>query len=358
MLTTNLSIIGGLALLGLIIQGKPSDELSADDSHTRSLIRLIFYDEWQKKMTIVGFVQVLGLSCVGGAIYFGSGFDVGERVFREKIAFVFWMCAFWSIGTIYSSIVTYYSDSWTTHNGSMLYKKVSKGKRGSEMIDAENLNTSNRTYEVVSLGAPRPVFRNRSFVTLERLRGRNSMEIEKESLRVSILSYHIARWLVGLVLSSPFSFLFAMVTDALTQMAPTPSAVFLSGFILLLTQQSFDALGRLLAEISGRESVGRAVCFGTIVSQALVIAGGFYRTVHPALSAVSYILQRIDLFRLSRHGYLTFHSFSSPNRLVQSAIRFPPYRSSTFRARIHFGVLRSERVSSILFRLSNIFSTL
>ncbi len=309
-------------------------------------------------MTIVGFVQVLGLSCVGGAIYFGSGFDVGERVFREKIAFVFWMCAFWSIGTIYSSIVTYYSDSWTTHNGSMLYKKVSKGKRGSEMIDAENLNTSNRTYEVVSLGAPRPVFRNRSFVTLERLRGRNSMEIEKESLRVSILSYHIARWLVGLVLSSPFSFLFAMVTDALTQMALTPSAVFLSGFILLLTQQSFDALGRLLAEISGRESVGRAVCFGTIVSQALVIAGGFYRTVHPALSAVSYILQRIDLFRLSRHGYLTFYSFSSPNRLVQSAIRFPPYRSSTFRARIHFGVLRSERVSSILFRLSNIFSTL
>eukprot|EP00594_Rhizosolenia_setigera_P010470 CAMPEP_0178974112 /NCGR_PEP_ID=MMETSP0789-20121207/22226_1 /TAXON_ID=3005 /ORGANISM="Rhizosolenia setigera, Strain CCMP 1694" /LENGTH=644 /DNA_ID=CAMNT_0020662311 /DNA_START=32 /DNA_END=1963 /DNA_ORIENTATION=+ len=285
--TTSFSIICGLVLLTLTIRVDPCNEVHENDSPITNLFRLVFYDEWQKKMTIVGFVQVLGLSCVSGTIYFRSGFDVGERIFREKIAFIFWMCAFWSIGAIYSSIVTYFSDSWTTHNGTMLYKKTQgkENKNGEKNIDAQDLRSSYRTLEVISVGAPRPMFRSESFVTLERLRGRNSVQIQEETLSFSISSYHIARCFIGLILSSPSAFLFAMVTDSLTQMAPSASAVVFSGIILLLTQQSFDALGHLLAEISGRKAVGRAVCFGTIVSQALVIAGGFYRTVHPALSA-------------------------------------------------------------------------
>lgn len=303
------SINGGSVLLYFIVKRKPSDELSEDDSKTRSLIRLIYYDEWSKRMTIVAFVQVLGLSCVSGAIYFESGLEVGERVFREKIAFVFWMCAFWSIGTIYSSIVTYYSDSWSMHDGAMLYQNVSRRKKGSkpkpdETIDPDNLDLSSSTLQVLALRWPEPESAGESSLTFERTRGRNSEEIQHDNLRVSILSYHLARWAIGFPLSSPFAFLFAMVTDAFTQMAPNVRAVFLTALILLLTQQSFDALGRLLAEISGRNSVGRAVCLGTIVSQALVIAGGFYRTVHPVLSAVSH--------RFRRHQIGSFRTCTTP----------------------------------------------
>ena len=107
-----------------------------------------------------------------------------------------------------------------------------------------------------------------------------------DRLRVSIHSYHITRWFIGTALSSPFPLFFALVVDSLTQLAPSIAAVFLTGLVLLLTQQAFDSMGRLLAECGGRKSIGRAVCLGTIVSQTLVIAGGFYRTVHPAISAV------------------------------------------------------------------------
>jgi hypothetical protein len=101
--------------------------------------------------------------------------------------------------------------------------------------------------------------------------------------------YHLFRFVVGVCLSAPYAMMFAAITDTLTHLSPTISSVLMTGFVLLLTQQSFDALGRFLAEISGQDSIPRAVCFGTIVSQLLVISGGFYRTVPRFLSFISAI---------------------------------------------------------------------
>ena len=155
---------------------------------------------------------------------------------------------------------------------------------GADIVDKPlPRKASTRTLEVVSLGAPAPLSRSSSVHFDEQEKG----NLQEERLRVSILSYHITRWFMGTVLSSPFPIFFALVSDSLTQLAPNIPAVFLTSFILLLTQQAFDSLGRLLAEVAGRKSIARAVCLGTIVSQMLVIAGGFYRTVNPVISAVS-----------------------------------------------------------------------
>jgi len=154
---------------------------------------------------------------------------------------------------------------------------------------------SSRTLQSMSLGAI-PAFRNHSCANFNNLTGdqqRSDMKcvqdeepVQEDSFSVSIFSYHIARWVIGSILSLPFAILFATVIDSFTQMAADTLTVFLVALILSLTQQVFDALGRMLAEVSGRKSIGRAVCFGTIVSQMLVITGGFYRTVHPVISAV------------------------------------------------------------------------
>ena len=110
---------------------------------------------------------------------------------------------------------------------------------------------------------------------------------ELAAVDANVTVYHLLRFAVGVLIAFPWPMLFAFIVDALTQMAPTVAAIFAIGCVLLLTQQAFESIGRFLAELAGPEFLPMAVCFGTIVSQTLVIGGGFYRTVPPVVSAAS-----------------------------------------------------------------------
>jgi len=54
--------------------------------------------------------------------------DLTEIAFGEKLALVFWQCAFWAVSTVYGSVVSYHSASWAPLLGFMVY--VPKELRG------------------------------------------------------------------------------------------------------------------------------------------------------------------------------------------------------------------------------------
>ena len=143
-------------------------------------------------------------------------------------------------------------------------------------------------------------------------------ELEDEELAAvdaNVIVYHLLRFAVGVLIAFPWPMLFAFIADALTQMAPTVAAIFAIGCVLLLTQQAFESIGRFLAELAGPEFLPMAVCFGTIVSQTLVIGGGFYRTVPPVVSAASPIR-----YSFAAISMLTFSAddsfFCTPERAI------------------------------------------
>lgn len=181
---------------------------------------------------------------------------------------------------------------------------------GSFKLSRRNFLKKQQSMLTISEG---DVFTSNSFRRSKLIKREIDVDPNTENFKVSIVAYHGMRWCVDLLLASPFPFLYAAVADCLTHMAPSLGAVFATGFILLLTQQSFDALGRLMAVIAGQESLNRAVCFGTIVSQFLVVSGGFYRTVNPVVSAFCPI--RYAFSGISKICFKAAHSFwCTPDR--------------------------------------------
>lgn len=248
---------------------KPNDEPFTSYEQVRLLSALVMCYEWKKYMKYIMIVQVVGLATVGGLIYLDAGYDTSERAFREKIAFVFWQCAFWSVSTVYGSIVTYHFEDLKAMNGAMVW-----------IEPISETNSGNRSAVAVSMG-----------------------------------TYHLTRFAVSLLLASPWPFLFALVTESFSQMMPTVWATLGSGFILLLTQQAFDGMGCFLAEVAGPTNTPLAVCLGTIVSQLLVIAGGFYRTVPTFISAIGPI--RYSFAAISKMTFSSTDSFwCTPDRAM------------------------------------------
>ena len=90
---------------------------------------------------------------------------------------------------------------------------------------------------------------------------------------IGLGTFHIVRTSTSFMLATPWPILFALISDSLSQMAPSVTATLASGFVLLLTQQAFDSMGCFLAEVTGPKRLPRAVCLGTIVTQFLVISG-------------------------------------------------------------------------------------
>ena len=175
---------------------------------------IILRYEWKKYMKPVMILQVVGLAAVGGLIYFDAGYDTAERAFREKIALVFWSCAFWSVSKIYGSIVTYHLPDWQTMDGRMVWI---------EALSEPSWHPPAST----------PLPRRRSLVMC------------------SVGTYHLTRFIVSLLLASPWPVLFSLVTESFAQMAPSIGATLGTGFILLMTQQAFDAMVCMLAEVAG-----------------------------------------------------------------------------------------------------------
>eukprot|EP00617_Octactis_speculum_P019911 CAMPEP_0185761668 /NCGR_PEP_ID=MMETSP1174-20130828/20613_1 /TAXON_ID=35687 /ORGANISM="Dictyocha speculum, Strain CCMP1381" /LENGTH=1048 /DNA_ID=CAMNT_0028443011 /DNA_START=249 /DNA_END=3395 /DNA_ORIENTATION=- len=214
----------------------------------KAVVKLIVVDEWEKRIKMNNLVLSSALALVGGLIYMDAGLLNSAVEFREKIALVFWMSAFWSVSSIYGAIVDYHSAEWAFLDHNMIYHKAV------EEDDRVILDTSQDDDVVQSC---------------------------------SLISYHLLRFSIGAAFSAPFPMLFAFIIDTLTSITDDAGKVMLIGFILILTQQVFESLGRLLAEAAGMSNLSLAVGFASIFSQSLVIAGGFYRTVPKWLEFVS-----------------------------------------------------------------------
>ena len=97
--------------------------------------------------------------------------------------------------------------------------------------------------------------------------------------------YHYARFLVSILLSSVWPILFRLIIDSFTGISSSFGSSILCGVILVLNTQVFESMGRVIAELSGPSGVAVGVAFASILSQILVIAGGFYKTVKSPLFA-------------------------------------------------------------------------
>ena len=383
-------------------------------------------------MTPVMSFQIIGLAIVGGVIYFDAKFDTSERGFTEKIAFIFWNAAFWSVSTIYGSIVTYHKDTWRPEGSEMVYMPPPSDDVDGSSIDDEPLEDalparhdnivdftsaarqlSTQSYHVddpnhtrwkmagkavnPNLPAQGQAVKSQettspitwplaaeaeddiserkggsqhntvAFLSAESntdyagrdsaasvsadIPGRTSravssmafpggceMDIDGEpcpELRCNVVQYHIVRFCVGCLVSFPWPLIFAFITDALSQMAPSVGNVFCIGCVLFLTQQAFEGMGRFLAELAGPTSMAIAVSFGTIASQMLVIGGGFYRTVPAAISAASPI--RYSMSAITMLSFDAEDSFwCTPNRALASQPQLVNQNGATSGFETHF----------------------
>ena len=111
-----------------------------------------------------------------------------------------------------------------------------------------------------------------------------------EGLACAMWEYHIARLVISLLLGSIWPVFYALIIDSLTGICPTFGRTILCGVILALDAQVFESMGRALAELAGASRMAVGVAFASILSQTLVIAGGFYKTVTtPVLAWISYV---------------------------------------------------------------------
>jgi len=101
----------------------------------------------------------------------------------------------------------------------------------------------------------------------------------QEGAACKIWQYHLARFLISILLSSVWPILFRLIIDSFTGISTSFGRTILCGVILALNAQVFESMGRMIAELAGPAGAAVGVAFASILSQTLVIAGGFYKTV-------------------------------------------------------------------------------
>ena len=107
----------------MLLKWKPSDIKGHTDQTGIHLVwRVIFAEEFPKRLSFLNMASALGLSTVAGLIYLDAGFnDLSERKYGEKISLVFWQVAFWSVSTVYGAAVSYHSPRWFVFGGKMVH---------------------------------------------------------------------------------------------------------------------------------------------------------------------------------------------------------------------------------------------
>ena len=318
-----------LVLTAVLLKWKPSDIKGHTDQTGIHLVwRVIFAEEFPKRLSFLNMASALGLSTVAGLIYLDAGFnDLSERKYGEKISLVFWQVAFWSVSTVYGAAVSYHSPRWFVFGGKMVHAfaelQLDEMQGKDETVHSEVTKPTGTSLEMPpglerienpTARANLPVTgREPTFTALPRsnpgakaitgpvleINGLNSLEIngppnrqprflsrqprfkvkEPSVIATEIWKYHALRFVASLMLSSPWPMLYALVIDCFAALSPSVGSTILVGLTLVLTSQAFEAMGRMLSEFAGASGIAVAVTFASIFSQLLVIAGGFYKTV-------------------------------------------------------------------------------
>ena len=98
-------------------------------------------------------------------------------------------------------------------------------------------------------------------------------ELDLHPVQCSLLQHHLSKFAMGLLLAAPYPILFAFVIDSMTGITEDVGKLIAIGFILVLTQQVFEAIGCFLAQVAGVTNLAAGITFASIMSQSLVIAG-------------------------------------------------------------------------------------
>ena len=115
-----------LVLLAISIFLKPTVEIDEKQLTLLLAVCCMLEEEFPKRFSRLNIAMATGLAVVAGCIYFDSGLnDLTEIALGEKLALVFWQCAFWAVSTVYGSVVSYHSANWAPILGVMVYVRLS-----------------------------------------------------------------------------------------------------------------------------------------------------------------------------------------------------------------------------------------
>eukprot|EP00928_Gymnodinium_smaydae_P094432 TRINITY_DN7930_c0_g1_i3.p1 TRINITY_DN7930_c0_g1~~TRINITY_DN7930_c0_g1_i3.p1 ORF type:complete len:1271 (-),score=149.20 TRINITY_DN7930_c0_g1_i3:216-3584(-) len=246
------------------------------------LFMSVLVEEYPKRINGLNLFMTCGLAIVAGCIYYDSGMrDVSDQQVGEQISLVFWQCAFWSVSTVYGSVVSYQSKRWMPFRGLLVHVGTLEDSHEIEMHMTKSLSSETKPTCVVPVEPPNGVEDLRNDDEREPRRAWNWSEATEGGLPIIVCridQYHVVRFLINFTLS-PWPILYALIIDGFAGISPSFSVTLLVGVILTLNAQVFESMGRMLAELAGTSRLAVGVAFASILSQTFVIAGGFYKHV-------------------------------------------------------------------------------